>query len=215
MGHWLPGNLGHDRKNISSTIYWFYKAFANHINPPALLLKTQVETPGNLDVEEIKNRIAQIKNKINANWYPQVYLLSGNLSNAEINAIYKHEKIKAFALFTHGEGYGRPFLEFSLTGKPIIASNYSGHLDFLNSEQSLLVDGKVDELHKSSKYHPIFEEGSKWFFPNEKDALIAYKSVFNKYSKHKNNAESLAEKIKENYTIEKMAKKFAAYLASV
>ena len=34
--------------------------------------------------------------------------------------------------FTKGEGFGRPLLEFSAIGKPIIASGWSGHTDFLN-----------------------------------------------------------------------------------
>lgn len=212
VGHWLPGDLGHDRKNIGFTISCFYKAFANLINPPALLIKTQVNSPSHLDTSEICGRIKTIRNSIKANWYPEVYLLSGNLSNEEMNALYRHKTIKAFTLLSHGEGYGRPYLEFSLTGKPIIASNYSGQLDFLNSEQSLLVDGKIDELHKSSKYHPIFEEGSKWFFPKEKEAINAYRLIHKKYNRYLESSTILAETNKKEFTMEKMAEKFNQYL---
>ena len=40
---------------------------------------------------------------------------------------------------TKGEGFGRPLLEFTRSKKPIIASNWSGHLDFLNPEFASLV----------------------------------------------------------------------------
>lgn len=216
VGHWLPGALGHDRKNIGFTIASFYKAFANHINPPALLLKTQAETsPSLLDFDEITDRIKKIKTSVPSNWHPNVYLLSGTLSDQEMNAIYKHPKVKAFALLTHGEGYGRPYLEFSLTGKPIIASHYSGHLDFLNSEQATLVDGTIGELDKSSKYHPIFEEGSKWFFPDERKTIDAFRTVYKKYNKHAQRAATLAQTNKANYSLKQMAEQFKTYLDDV
>ena len=69
---------------------------------------------------------------VNSTDLPNIYLLHGEFSNEEINSLYNHSKVKAMISLTKGEGYGRPLLEFSLTGKPIIASGWSGHLDFLN-----------------------------------------------------------------------------------
>ena len=60
-----------------------------------------------------------------------VYLLHGDLTQEEMNALYQHPKVKAMLNFTKGEGFGRPLLEFSLTGKPVIVSGWSGHIDFL------------------------------------------------------------------------------------
>jgi glycosyltransferase involved in cell wall biosynthesis len=65
---------------------------------------------------------------------PPVYLIHGDLTNAEMNALYNHKKIKAMISFTKAEGFGRPLLEFSSTGKPIIAPHYSGQADFLKKE---------------------------------------------------------------------------------
>ena len=48
-----------------------------------------------------------------------------------MNSFYNHSKIKAMISFAKGEGFGRPLLEFSTTGKPIIAPYYSGQTDFL------------------------------------------------------------------------------------
>ena len=67
-----------------------------------------------------------------ANRLPPVYLLHGDLSDQEINQLYNHPKVKAMICLTKGEGFGRPLLEFSLINKPIITTNYSGQLDFLN-----------------------------------------------------------------------------------
>ena len=65
---------------------------------------------------------------------PNVYLLHGDLTDKELNSLYNHNKVKVHITFTKGEGFGRPLLEASLTGKPIIAPGWSGHMDFLNSE---------------------------------------------------------------------------------
>ena len=54
------------------------------------------------------------------------------LISEELNELYNHPKVKAMVSTTKGEGFGRPLLEFSLTGKPIMASGWSGHLDFLH-----------------------------------------------------------------------------------
>ena len=45
--------------------------------------------------------------------------------------LYAHPKIKAYVSLTHGEGYGLPLFEAAYHGIPIIAPDWSGHLDFL------------------------------------------------------------------------------------
>ena len=52
---------------------------------------------------------------------PSIYLLFGQLSDSEMNGLYNHSKIKSMVSITKGEGFGRPLLEFSVTGKPVIA----------------------------------------------------------------------------------------------
>ena len=44
---------------------------------------------------------------------------------------------------TKGEGFGRPLLEFSLIGKPILASGWSGHTDFLNPNFTKYLPGVI------------------------------------------------------------------------
>ena len=51
--------------------------------------------------------------------------------------------------FTKGEGYGRPLCEFTLTGKPIIVSNWSGQVDFLPEDFTHFIDGELKNVHPS------------------------------------------------------------------
>ena len=53
------------------------------------------------------------------------------MTDEEMNQLNNDPKVKAFVSFTKGEGFGRPLLEAAITGKPVITTNWSGHLDFL------------------------------------------------------------------------------------
>ena len=88
-----------------------------------------------LDKEDILDKIKSVKSQFPKDWkLPNVYLLHGDLSQTEMNYLYNHPKVKAFVSLTHGEGFGRPLLEATMTGLPIITSAWSGHLDFLNND---------------------------------------------------------------------------------
>ena len=52
--------------------------------------------------------------------------------------------------FTKGEGFGRPLLEASLMQKPVIASGWSGHVDFLDKDMSYLLPGTLKPIHHSA-----------------------------------------------------------------
>ena len=51
-----------------------------------------------------------------------------------MNSLYNHPKVKAHVSFTRGEGFGRPLLEATISGKPMVVSAWSGHMDFLNPD---------------------------------------------------------------------------------
>jgi hypothetical protein len=91
-----------------------------------------------MDREEILKRIAQIRQTVSSVNVPNVYLLHGEFADNEINQLYNHPKVKAMVSLTKGEGFGRPLLEFSLVKKPIITTNWSGHLDYLDGENLYL-----------------------------------------------------------------------------
>lgn len=93
--------------------------------------------------DQIIDKINQIKATMGGQRLPNVYLLHGEFSDVEMNEIYNHPKVKAMVSLTKGEGFGRPLLEFSLTKKPILATNWSGHIDFLNSEFTSLINGEL------------------------------------------------------------------------
>jgi glycosyltransferase involved in cell wall biosynthesis len=127
---------------------------------------------------------------------PNVYILHGELSDEEMNSLYNHSKVKAHISLTKGEGFGRPLLEASISGKPVIASGWSGHMDFLNSEESVLIGGELRQIHDSSVWDGVLIKESSWFAPDLQQSANAMAAVFMDYEKFRKKAHKLG---KENF----------------
>jgi len=208
VGHWLRGDLGEDRKNVGMMIKTFAMAFKNEKVKPALILKTSTAGFSIMDRERLVSKIRETLGKDYKS--VPVYLLHGDLTSAQMNGLYEHPKVKAMLNFTKGEGFGRPLLEFSLTGKPVIVSNWSGHLDFLKSG-AVLLEGELKEVHESAADQFLLKE-AKWFNVNVSKALPVIKDVYKNYDKYKVDSFQLGKQNKQNFSLEKMTKFFDTIL---
>tara|TARA_R110001599_G_scaffold269306_1_gene470109 strand:- start:842 stop:2221 length:1380 start_codon:yes stop_codon:yes gene_type:complete len=208
VGMWGKGGYGEDRKDIAKLVKVFYESFANKKEQPALLLKTSGATFSILDREECLRKIKQIKNRFPKDWnLPNVYLLHGSLSLEEMNKLYNHPKVKAFVSLTHGEGFGRPMLEASMVGLPIITSGWSGQIDFLSTTDSMLLGGELIKVPKSQHWKDIIIPESQWFNVNEQQAYKSMNHCFKNYDEVKKKALKLMKKNKEKFTLNKMTEK--------
>jgi|TARA_R110002020_G_scaffold257436_1_gene471100 hypothetical protein len=212
VGHWMQGNFGHDRKNIAFTIKSFYETFKNKQNPPALILKTSRVNASIGDKEAIQRKISDIRDSIEGTNIPSVYLLHGEFSDTEMNELYNHPKVKSMISFTKGEGFGRPLLEFSLINKPIIASGWSGHIDFLHKNYVALCGGKLIDLDKSAQVQGMLIEGSKWFDVGHNYVNHFYNEIFNNYDEWLKKAKDQGKHSRKNYSFSKMTKKIGDLL---
>ena len=210
VGHWLQGQLGQDRKDTGMLIKTFLETFKNQKKQPALILKTSGATPCILDREEIFSKIEQIKDTVNGK-LPNVYVLHGDLRDEEVNQLYNHPKVKAHVSFTHGEGFGRPLLEASLSEKPVIAPNWSGHLDFLDSD-AVLLPGSLNDVKKESFPKNMHVKGAQWFTVNYNFASKTLKDVFDNYSKYTVKAKKLSIKNQTKFSLDSMTKSFEKIL---
>lgn len=169
IGHWVQGNLGHDRKDISGLIFTFLHSFykTNASKRPGLILKT-----GNLncikDIYDTVDKIEQIKNLVksqtgnpNDSYYPNIYLVYEDFTKEELNDLMNHPSIVAHITFTKGEGFGRPILEATTTGIPLITTLNSGQDDFLDERYVVKVPTRVGPVDNSS-VNDWIKEGSNW-----------------------------------------------------
>lgn len=182
VGHWLQGQVGEDRKNISGLIHCFFNTYKNQKDAPALILKSSGATYSVMDRMEIENKIEQIRDMFPGAKLPNIYLLHGDLADEEMNLLYNHPKVKAMISFTKAEGFGRPLLEYSTTGKPIIAPHYSGQADFLKKDFICALPGGLTEIHPSAQ-NEFLPKGAKWFTPDYAYAGKMLKEVQKNYKK--------------------------------
>jgi glycosyltransferase involved in cell wall biosynthesis len=207
-GQWGQGGFGEDRKDISKLVKIFYESFANKKDKPALVMKTSGANFSILDKEECLEKIKKIKSLFPTDWeLPNVYLLHGNLSAEEMNLLYNHPKVKCMVSFTHGEGFGRPLLEATMVGLPVVTSNWSGHLDFLDGEKSILVGGKLNKVPDSVVWQDIIIKSSEWFYINENQAYKSLNHAFKNHSETKDKAVELMKENREKFTLSKMVQK--------
>ena len=203
VGHWMQGDYGHDRKNVGYTIKTFLESFKNKPTPPALILKSSTVNSSLLDQERILKKIDSIRRTVKGK-LPNIYVIHGDLTDAEMNELYNHPKVKVMVSHTKGEGFGRPLLEFCTTGKPIIASGWSGQMDFLNREDSVLLGGELENVHRSTAQKDMILEQALWFKPNDQEVAKAYRETFKHYKKYTTPAKKQRRKVLDNFTFNNM-----------
>ena len=209
VGQWGKGGYGQDRKNISVMIKCFLQAFANQPNPPALLLKTNGADFSILDRKETVDKIRKIRDQFKElDSLPNIYLLHGDLTIEQMALLYNLPKIKAMLSCTHGEGFGRPLAEATCCDLPVIASNWSGQLDFLNPKQSLMIEGELKPIPKALIWKPIIVEPGKWFSVNENDVVNKLRYFKQHHKKLKHQAKLLGMNNRSKFSLTTMAKNF-------
>jgi hypothetical protein len=206
VGHWMQGDIGEDRKNVSLLVKAFYEIFKNKAKVPALILKTSMVGSSYVDREEIAKRVKMIRKTVKANNLPNVYLLHGEFTDEEMNTLYNHPKVKAMVNLTKGEGFGRPLLEFSLVKKPIITTNWSGQIDFLSNEFTTLLPGQLTPVHPSAQNTMLLKDTS-WFSVDQGQIGHYMKDIFENYKKYIDGANRQAYKSKTEFSWSKMKDK--------
>tara|TARA_B100000459_G_scaffold75236_1_gene41892 strand:- start:774 stop:2093 length:1320 start_codon:yes stop_codon:yes gene_type:complete len=207
VGHWLQGNLGEDRKDIGMMIKTFLISFKDMKNPPALVLKTSGASFSVMDRVEMKKKIQQIKDTVKAEKLPNIYLLHGDLTDEEMNEMYNHPKVKAHLSFTHGEGFGRPLLEASFSGKPIIAPISTGQADFLDKEYTIEIPHVMTKVSPNAFPKEYTTADSQWSTVKYGAASVLMTDVFKNYDKYKIRGKKQMIVNRENFSFEAMKTK--------
>ena len=211
VGHWLQGDLGKDRKDTGMMLKVFLETFKNMKKKPGLIMKTSGATFSVLDREQMLDKIKTIKETIEGD-LPNIYLLHGDFEDEEMNQLYNHPKVKAHINLTHGEGFGRPLLEASISQKPVIAPNWSGHVDFLHKDLAVLLDGSLQNVERGSVPDDFLVDGSQWFTVNYQQASAVMKDVYKSYKKYTLNAKKLGIVNKSKFSLNSMTKKLGKIL---
>jgi glycosyltransferase involved in cell wall biosynthesis len=204
----LTGNNPHnDRKNIFNTIKWICETFKD--DPEVgIVIKTNIGTNSKIDRNIVTGILKTLLSEVRQGPGPKIYLIHGDMNDDTVAALYKHKQIKALVALTRGEGFGLPILEAAASGLPIIATGWSGHLDYLKLGKYVNIYYQLEEVHKSRVDGGIFVKGSRWANPSEED----FKKRIAKFKS--NNAipfewaAELQKKIIETHSFESICKSY-------
>lgn len=212
VGHWMQGQIGEDRKNVGLLVKAFYETFKNKSKKPALILKTTQVGASYMDRDELIKKIQAIRSTVKSNNLPNIYLLHGEFTDIEMNEIYNHPKVKAMINLTKGEGFGRPLLEFSLTNKPLITTNWSGHTDYLNPEFVTLLPGEMTNVHPSAANGMLMAE-AQWFSVDTGHVGHYLKDVFENYKGYAEKAKRQGYQSRNRFSFDAMKEKLDMILS--
>lgn len=203
VGLGIGSDLGQERKNTSCLIKWFCETFKDR-EDVGLVLKTGIVNNSLIDFEHTKAKISELKKLAGAGKFPEIQLVHGRLTDKEMSQLYKDKNVKCFISLTHGEGFGLPLLEAAACGLPVMATNWSGHLDFLkmpDGKKSFVeLDFEMTPVPESSIWKGVIEQGTNWASVKEDDVKLKMRKVVASYEKPKEWADRLSVHVQENFT---------------
>jgi len=168
FGQLTGNNKDNDRKNIFHTVRWLCEEFADD-KDIGIILKTNMGRSTKIDRQVVLNTFTQIIKEIRKTEFPKIHMLHGDMSDDELAKLYRHKSLKAFVLLSRGEGFCLPMLDAAASGLPVIATNHSGYLDFMNKGRFIKIDYALNKLHKTRVDKNIFMPEAKWAEANEQD----------------------------------------------
>ena len=204
------------RKNLEHTLKWFVEEFQD--DEVGLVIKTNFAKNSLMDREvcegRLKELIASIP-EINKDRKCKVYLLHGDMTDAEMHSLYKHEKISALTAIPHGEGFGLPIFEAAYSGLPVVSVGWSGQLDFLvgedNKQRFYEVSYDLKPVPKEVVWEGVLIAESAWSYAREHSFKNKMRECYNDIksnSGHVAKSESYANDLHERFEISKMYEKF-------
>ena len=182
------------RKNIEQTIASFIEEFKD--DDVGLVLKLGVKSGSKIDREYVAGNLARFLQGFPTERACGVYLLHGNLTEAQMRGLYSNEAVSAYISTSHGEGFGLPVFEAAQEGLPVISPMYSGVCDFLEEEYITPISFSMEKVGEKSL--GIVPSDSSWCQCDGESVRAAMRQVYENYSQAKSKAVTLAETIREN-----------------
>jgi len=211
------------RKNTENTIKWFIDNFKD--NPEVgLVVKGFIRSNCKIDQIRSKSLLKMYKNK---DVKCKIYLLHGDMSDQEMSNLYTHPKIKSLISISHGEGFGLPLFEAAYSGLPIIATNWSGHCDFLNMPEKRRKKGSkkktettmkpmfgsveytLGPIQKEAVWDGVLQADSLWCYADQNSYQAVLNDVYKNYSKYEEMAAKLKDWVSKEFEAEKQYNAFA------
>ncbi|WP_232057986.1 glycosyltransferase [Cohnella abietis] len=191
-------NSFQERKNPMASIEAFKLAFKPDNLNVGLVIKINNASSNRNDMKSINEMTAG---------YNNIFLITSTLSRSDTNALI--QCTDSFISLHRSEGFGLGLAEAMYLGKPAIGTNWSANTDFMNSQNSCLVNYELVELGRD--YGP-YQAYQVWADPDVEHASQYMKRLATETSYYNQVATSGEQTIKRNFSPSAVGKLIAKRL---
>ena len=188
-----------ERKNPLGLLEAYRRAFGNNLR--TLLIIKSIDSHHHSDKATIMRAAAQDIN---------VRFIDENLTHGELLSLIA--SADCYISLHRSEGFGQGMAEAMFLGKPVIATAYSGNMDFMTAENSFLVNYQLIELEQD--YGP-YQKGSMWADPDIDHAAKLMRQVYEDRHLAQRKAERAAADIRANHSRVVVGAKMAERLRQI
>jgi glycosyltransferase involved in cell wall biosynthesis/2-polyprenyl-3-methyl-5-hydroxy-6-metoxy-1,4-benzoquinol methylase len=189
-----------ERKNPVGLVRAFKEAFAPG-EGPVLVLKSINEEGHLAQREQLLYEVAG---------RPDILLMEGYLSPGDKDALMA--ACDAYVSLHRSEGFGLTMAQAMALGKPTIATNYSGNLEFMNAENSFLVGFSWGQIPPGcAPYRP----GAAWAEPDLHEAAEVMRRVYSDPAATRRVGEQAREEIARQHGPQARARLLGEHLARI
>jgi glycosyltransferase involved in cell wall biosynthesis len=207
FGQVTGDNPESDRKNTFYAVKWLCETFADD-KDVGVIIKTNMGRSSEIDKQRTTEMFTRLVHETRKGKYPKFYLIHGQLNDEEVTALYTDERVKAAVSLTRGEGYGLPLVEAAAAGLPVIATNWSGHIDFLGKGKFIKLDYKLKQIHQSRVDNVLFMPDAKWAEVDEHDVKRKLKKFRNATRIPQGWADELSLTVRKEFSFDAVARRY-------
>lgn len=180
------------RKNPEATLEAFTTVFKEDKNS-VLIVKTH-----NLERSKDAQKALEAYNNI-----PNVIIINEHFSKEKLHSLIQQSDV---LISLHGsEGFGLTMAEAMAYGKIVVGTGYSGNLDFMNVNNSFLIQY---DFIKTSNTKGLIDEGLTLAKPSLKDAVEKLQYIKNNFDALASIRENAKSQIAENFSIQSIGELF-------
>lgn len=187
------------RKNPDGAIRAFCQAFGGCREQVGLVLKARNTPP------EV---LAELRHSLR-DW-PNVFFLTEEYTKTQVNSLIR--AVDVYISLHRSEGFGLVLAEAMYLGTPVVATNWSGNTEFMNSDVACMVKASLVTLQKDEL---PFLKGSRWAEPDIDQAAYYLRKLYDDPCWCAEMTERAKEYIRKRLSVPDVSKQMQEYLSEI
>jgi glycosyltransferase involved in cell wall biosynthesis len=148
------------RKNPMAAVNAFKQAFPQADKSVGLVLKTMNTNPANPEWQAFLKECKSDK---------RIFVLTETMDRSDVLGLI--DCCDAYVSTHRAEGFGRTIAEALLLNKVVVATNYSGNVDFMTGQNNRLVECSLERVSKENYHWLSLADEALWANANIKSAM--------------------------------------------